>query len=52
MDIYGWQFSWTFSNVFHFFHWKQSTKDFVEKVCHRATTEMLGSPGGDIFVAS
>ncbi|CAL1169592.1 unnamed protein product, partial [Cladocopium goreaui] len=26
--------------------------DFVEKVCHRATTEMLGSPGGDIFVAS
>lgn len=27
-----------------------SRSDFVEKVCHRATTEMLGSPGGDIFV--
>eukprot|EP00435_Cladocopium_sp_Y103_P061268 s105_g22.t3 len=27
-----------------------SRSDFVEKVCHRATTEMLGSPGADIFV--
>lgn len=31
---------------------KKKAEDFVEKVCHTATTEMLASPGVDIFVPS
>ena len=31
---------------------QRKAEDFVEKVCHTATTEMLASPGVDIFVPS